>query len=68
MRIHINIPVSDLDQSLAFYSAVLGQPASKPDQTTLPAGDYVVVVNRNDVKSETPMAVKAGERAEIHVK
>lgn len=29
MRIHISIPVSNLEQSLAFYSAVLGQPASK---------------------------------------
>ena len=29
MRIHISLPVKDLDQSVAFYSAVLDSPASK---------------------------------------
>ena len=29
MRIHISLPVSDLDKSVAFYSSVLGNPASK---------------------------------------
>lgn len=29
MRIHISLPVTNLDQSLAFYGTVLGQPASK---------------------------------------
>ena len=29
MRIHISIPVNDLDKSVAFYSTVLDNPASK---------------------------------------
>lgn len=29
MRIHISLPVSDLEKSVAFYSAVLDSPASK---------------------------------------
>ncbi|MDP3895971.1 MAG: hypothetical protein Q8Q62_04785, partial [Mesorhizobium sp.] len=36
-------------------------------QTTLPAGDYIVMVERNDVRSEAPMTVKAGERVEINI-
>jgi len=34
-------------------------------QTTLPAGDYVVAISKDDRKSETPLAVKAGERSEL---
>jgi Ca-activated chloride channel homolog len=34
-------------------------------QTTLPAGDYVVVVTKDDKTAETPLAVVAGERSEL---
>ncbi|MBP9047361.1 MAG: VWA domain-containing protein [Tabrizicola sp.] len=34
-------------------------------QTTLPAGDYVVKISKNDKSAETPLTVKAGERAEL---
>jgi Ca-activated chloride channel family protein len=34
-------------------------------QTTLPAGDYVVRTSKGDKQSETPLAVKAGERVEL---
>jgi Ca-activated chloride channel family protein len=34
-------------------------------QTTLPAGDYVVVVTRDGKTAETPLTVKAGERSEL---
>lgn len=34
-------------------------------QTTLPAGDYVVRASKGDKQSETPLAVKAGERVEL---
>jgi Ca-activated chloride channel family protein len=38
-------------------------------QTTLNAGDYVVVAYRGDERTETevPVTIKAGERAEIAV-
>jgi len=38
-------------------------------QTTLPAGDYVVVTDRQDgsPKKETPATVKAGERTELTI-
>ncbi|MBX3531715.1 MAG: VWA domain-containing protein [Rhizobiaceae bacterium] len=36
-------------------------------QTTLPAGDYAVVVTRGEAKTETPVKVTAGERTEIAV-
>jgi len=38
-------------------------------QTTLPAGDYVVVTDRQDgsPKKETPATVKAGERTELKI-
>lgn len=39
-----------------------------PDfQTTLKAGDYVVLTEKNDVKTETPVTIKAGERFELTV-
>ncbi|MGB4910390.1 MAG: VWA domain-containing protein [Tabrizicola sp.] len=34
-------------------------------QTTLPAGDYVVKISKNDKSAETPLTVKAGERTEL---
>ena len=34
-------------------------------ETALPAGDYVVAASKGDAKSETPLTVKAGERAEV---
>ncbi|MFN3994629.1 MAG: vWA domain-containing protein [Tabrizicola flagellatus] len=34
-------------------------------QTTLPAGDYLVVISKGDKRAETPLAVKAGERTEL---
>lgn len=34
-------------------------------QTTLPAGDYVVKLSKEDKSSETPLTVKAGERSEV---
>ncbi|MFN3578462.1 MAG: hypothetical protein ACK4TJ_15975, partial [Tabrizicola sp.] len=34
-------------------------------QTTLPAGDYLVVISRDDKRAETPLTVKAGERTEL---
>src|SRR5690606_19030951 len=36
-------------------------------QTTLPAGEYVVSVNFDDTKSETPVTIVAGERFELTV-
>ncbi|RUS59081.1 VWA domain-containing protein [Pseudorhodobacter sp. E13] len=36
-------------------------------QTTLPAGDYIAVAERDGVKSEAPATVIAGERTEITV-
>ena len=34
-------------------------------QSALPAGDYIVRVSKGDKTSETPLAVKAGERNEL---
>ena len=34
-------------------------------QTTLPEGDYIVVMSKRDVRLETPLTVKAGERMEL---
>jgi Ca-activated chloride channel homolog len=34
-------------------------------QTTLPAGDYSVVVSKDGSTAETPLTVKAGERSEL---
>lgn len=34
-------------------------------QTTLPAGDYVVKLSKDDKASEIPLTVKAGERSEV---
>ena len=34
-------------------------------QTTLPAGEYVVKISKNDKSAETPLTVKAGERTEL---
>jgi Ca-activated chloride channel family protein len=34
-------------------------------QTTLPVGDYIVTLSRDDKKSETPLAIRAGERSEL---
>jgi Ca-activated chloride channel family protein len=34
-------------------------------QTTLPAGDYVVKLSKDDKSSEAPLTVKAGERTEM---
>ncbi|WP_137112380.1 VWA domain-containing protein [Rhodobacter sp. SY28-1] len=34
-------------------------------ETTLPAGDYVVKLSKEDKSSETPLTVKAGERSEV---
>ncbi|PLP59232.1 hypothetical protein CYK37_12260 [Mesorhizobium loti] len=47
----------------------LGNSYGETHQSTLPAGDYVVVAIRGDdnVKTETPVTVKAGERAEVTV-
>jgi Ca-activated chloride channel family protein len=36
-------------------------------QTTLKAGDYIVLTEKNDVKTETPVTIKAGERFELTV-
>lgn len=36
-------------------------------QTTLPAGDYVVVTSRDSDSSETPITIKPGERLELAV-
>lgn len=36
-------------------------------QTTLPAGDYVVVTSKDGAESETPVTIKAGERFELTV-
>ena len=36
-------------------------------QTTLAAGDYVVFSKKNDVESETPVTIKAGERFELTI-
>ena len=36
-------------------------------QTTLPAGDYLAVVERGESKTETPFSVKAAERTELTV-
>ena len=36
-------------------------------QTTLPAGDFVLVTTRGDTTTETPVAIKAGERSEVTV-
>lgn len=46
-----------------------GNSYGETHQATLPAGDYVVVAIRgdDDVKTETPVTVKAGERAEVTV-
>jgi len=39
-----------------------------PDfQTTLKAGDYIVYSKKDDVESETPVTIKAGERFELTV-
>ncbi|MFN4201846.1 MAG: hypothetical protein ACK4GM_02165, partial [Tabrizicola sp.] len=34
-------------------------------QTTLPAGDYLVAISKEDKRAETPLTVKAGERTEL---
>jgi Ca-activated chloride channel family protein len=34
-------------------------------QTALPAGDYLVVIEKDGAKTETPFTVKAGERVEL---
>lgn len=46
-----------------------GNSYGETHQSTLPAGDYVLVAIRGDdnVKTETPVTVKAGERAEVTV-
>lgn len=46
-----------------------GNSYGETHQSTLPAGDYVVVAIRgdDDVKTEVPITVKAGERAEVTV-
>lgn len=46
-----------------------GNSYGETHQSTLPAGDYVVVAIRGDdnVKTETPVTVKAGDRAEVTV-
>lgn len=46
-----------------------GNSYGETHQATLPAGDYVVVAIRgdDDVKTEMPVTVKAGERAEVTV-
>ena len=46
-----------------------GNSYGETHQSTLPAGDYVVVAIRgdDDVKTEVPVTVKAGERAEVTV-
>ncbi|MCG7506740.1 vWA domain-containing protein [Mesorhizobium retamae] len=46
-----------------------GNSYGETHQSTLPAGDYVVVAIRGDdnVKTEIPVTVKAGERAEVSV-
>ena len=46
-----------------------GNSYGETHQSTLPAGDYVVVAIRGDdnVKTEAPVTVKAGERAEVTV-
>jgi len=36
-------------------------------QTTLAAGDYVVFSKQDDVESETPLTIKAGERFELTI-
>lgn len=36
-------------------------------QTTLPAGDYVVVSSKGETETETPVTIKAGERKELKV-
>ena len=36
-------------------------------QTTLKAGDYVVYSKKDDVESETPITIKAGERFELTI-
>lgn len=36
-------------------------------QTTLKAGDYVVYSKKDDVESETPVTIKAGERFELTI-
>ena len=36
-------------------------------QTTLKAGDYIVYTKKDDVESETPITIKAGERFELTV-
>ncbi len=39
-----------------------------PDfQTTLKAGDYIVYSKKDDVESETPVTIKAGERFELTI-
>lgn len=37
------------------------------DQTTLPGGDYTIVTTKDGVETETPAAVKPGERTEINL-
>jgi Ca-activated chloride channel family protein len=46
-----------------------GYPFAETHQTTLPVGDYVIVVDREDAggKKEASATVKAGERAEVAV-
>lgn len=34
-------------------------------QTTLPAGDYLVVISKDDKRAETPLTVRAGDRTEL---
>lgn len=59
--IEVLAPTPDINGNRASFGYSYG-PAW---QTTLPAGEYVVLISKGDKRAESPLSVKAGERTEL---